>query len=210
VNGVSAGRTGLREQKKRETRERIAAIARELFERHGYERVTVAQVALAAGVSEATVFNYFPTKDELFFGGGLEQFQAAMLAAVRERPAGESAITAYRRFTLQNIRHAADPNAAELILAGARIVASSQSLQARERELVAATTDALAETLATNTAGGRFEAWVIANALMGVQRAIVAEVRAEVLAGRHGTALTTRVRRYAVRAFDRLESGLAV
>jgi Bacterial regulatory proteins, tetR family len=63
VNGVSAGRTGLREQKKRETRQRIAAIARELFGHHGYERVTVAQVAVAAGVSEATVFNYFPTKE---------------------------------------------------------------------------------------------------------------------------------------------------
>ena len=87
---------GLRARKKRETRERIAASARELFVAHGFDRVTVIDVARAAQVSEATVFNYFPTKDDLFFDGGLEQFQAATLAAVRDRPAGESAIAAFR------------------------------------------------------------------------------------------------------------------
>ena len=207
MNRLDGGRSGLRQRKKQETRERIAATARELFEQRGYDGVTVAQVAVAANVSEATVFNYFPTKDELFFGGGLEQFQTRMLAAIQDRPAGTSPVVAFRELTLENIRHAGDPSAAGLIRAAARVVASSPSLQAREREVIAATTDALADVLAP-VGESRFEAWVVANALMGVQRAIVAEVRAEVLADRPAEALVARVTRKAVLAFRHLETGL--
>ena len=196
---------GLRARKKEATRERIAAVARELFVRHGFDHVTVVDVARAAQVSEATVFNYFPTKDELFFGGGLEQFQNRTLAAVRDRPAGESAVAAYRRFTVSNVVHAADPNAVELITTAARVVAGSTALQAREREIVAGTTDALAGLLRAEGVG-RLEAWTIANALIGVQRAIVAEIRAEVLAGHHGPDLITRVQHEADAVLAQLES----
>ncbi|WP_406050530.1 TetR/AcrR family transcriptional regulator [Kribbella sp. NBC_00889] len=196
---------GLRARKKRETRERIAAAARELFVAHGFDAVTVVDVARAAQVSEATVFNYFPTKDDLFFGGGLEQFQATTLAAVSDRPAGESAIGAFRRFTIANVAHAADPGAVDLITTAARVVAGSPSLQAREREIVAATTDALA-TLLRSEGTGRMESWAIANALVGVQRSIVTEVRAEVLAGRHGPQLVARVQHGADILLARLES----
>lgn len=196
---------GLRARKKRQTRERIAAVARELFVAHGFDAVTVVDVARSAQVSEATVFNYFSTKDDLFFGGGLEQFQAATLAAVRDRPDGESAIGAYRRFTIANVAHAADPGAVDLITTAARVVAGSPSLQAREREIVAATTDVLA-TLLRSEGTGRMEAWAIANALVGVQRSIVTEVRAEVLAGRHGPQLVARVQHGADILLARLES----
>jgi len=49
------------------TKERIAAVAMRLFMTHGYENVTVENVASAAGVSRRTVFRHFPTKDELPF-----------------------------------------------------------------------------------------------------------------------------------------------
>jgi AcrR family transcriptional regulator len=183
---------GLRARKKRETRERIAAAARELFVAHGFDAVTVVDVARAAQVSEATVFNYFPTKDDLFFGGGLEQFQATTLAAIRDRPATESAVAAFRRFTVANVAHAADPGAVDLITTGARVVEGSTSLQAREREIVAMTTAALADLLESE-GSDRMQAWAIANALIGVQRAIVAEIRTEVVAGRHSRKLVSRV-----------------
>jgi AcrR family transcriptional regulator len=199
---------GLRARKKEATRERIAAVARDLFVRHGFDHVTVVDVARAAQVSEATVFNYFPTKDELFFGGGLEQFQARTLAAVRDRPAGESAIAAFRRFTVSNVAHASDPNAVDLITTAARVISGSTSLQAREREIVAATTDALADLLRSEGAG-RLEAWAIANALIGVQRVIVAEIRTEMLAGHHGPALITRVQHEADAVLAHLESTFA-
>jgi AcrR family transcriptional regulator len=58
---------GLRERKHAETRQRISDRATRLFEQHGYENVTLAQVADAAGVSVKTVVNYFGAKDDLFF-----------------------------------------------------------------------------------------------------------------------------------------------
>src|SRR3954471_13588218 len=58
---------GLRERKKEQTRERIAQVARDLFLARGFENVTVAEVARAAEVAQKTVFNYFPTKEDLFY-----------------------------------------------------------------------------------------------------------------------------------------------
>src|SRR3977135_964953 len=91
---------GLRERKKQQTRDRIRSVARELFVERGFERVTVAEVALAAGVSEPTAFNDLPTKEDLFFGG-LEEFEEQLLDAIRLRAAGESVLTAFGRFVLQ-------------------------------------------------------------------------------------------------------------
>ena len=56
---------GLRERKKQRTRQLIADTAARLFAERGYEHVAVIDVAKAAGVSEPTVYNYFPTKERL-------------------------------------------------------------------------------------------------------------------------------------------------
>src|SRR5436190_16376375 len=90
---------GLRERKKRQTRELIAQQARRLFGERGFEAVTVAEVARAADVSEATVFNYFPTKEDLFYSD-LEAFEEELLSAVRDREPGESMLEALGRFIL--------------------------------------------------------------------------------------------------------------
>ena len=79
---------GLRERKKKQTRHVIAETALRLFNERGFDAVTVAQVAKAADVSEATVFNYFPTKESLFFGQ-MQSFEEALIQAVRERSGGE-------------------------------------------------------------------------------------------------------------------------
>src|SRR5438128_3317105 len=92
---------GLRERKKEQTRQAIAETARRLFAERGFDGVTVAEVARAADVSEGTVFNYFPTKEDLFYSG-MESFEAALVEAVRDRPAGESAPAAFRRFLLES------------------------------------------------------------------------------------------------------------
>ncbi|BBC91547.1 TetR/AcrR family transcriptional regulator [Streptomyces griseofuscus] len=56
---------GLRERKKRLTRQRLSDTATEMFLEHGFDGVRVAEIAQACGVSEKTVFNYFPTKESL-------------------------------------------------------------------------------------------------------------------------------------------------
>src|SRR2546423_5445453 len=91
---------GLRERKKQRTRELIAETARRLFAERGFDRVTVAKVARAAEVSEQTVFNYFPTKEDLVFWR-LETFEHELLAAIRERESGESVLQAFGGFVLQ-------------------------------------------------------------------------------------------------------------
>src|SRR3954465_1404797 len=92
-------RGGLRERKKEATRRLIADTARRLFAERGFDAVTVAEVARAADVAEKTVFNYFPTKEDLFYSD-MEAFEERLLAAIRERPAGDTALEAFRRFFL--------------------------------------------------------------------------------------------------------------
>ncbi len=58
---------GLRERKKTQTRRLISDTATEMFVRNGFDAVRVIDVAAACGVSEKTVYNYFPTKEALIF-----------------------------------------------------------------------------------------------------------------------------------------------
>jgi AcrR family transcriptional regulator len=54
--------------KQARSRDRVQTLlrtARQVFSEHGYQRATTAQIAEAAGVSEATVFTYFPSKRDL-------------------------------------------------------------------------------------------------------------------------------------------------
>src|SRR3954470_7122520 len=67
---------GLRERKKREMRRRLSDTAARLCLQHGFDAFRVADVAEACGVSEKTVFNYFPTKESLV----LDQLEATMSA----------------------------------------------------------------------------------------------------------------------------------
>src|SRR4051812_11859685 len=91
--------TGLRERKKEQTRRHIAETARRLFGERGFEDVTVAEIARAADGSVQTVFNYFPTKEDLVYWR-LGAFESELLASVRERAAGEPALAAFKRFLL--------------------------------------------------------------------------------------------------------------
>jgi len=60
---VDASINKLRHRRRQQTRSEIVRAAFELFGRLGYERVSMDSVASAAGVSRATLFNYFPQKE---------------------------------------------------------------------------------------------------------------------------------------------------
>ncbi len=90
---AGAAPPGLRAWKKARTRTTISDVATGLFMRDGFEAVTVAQIAAAAEVSVKTVFNYFPSKEELFFDR-VEDVIGALADAVVERPAGATMVGA--------------------------------------------------------------------------------------------------------------------
>src|SRR5690606_3540450 len=139
---------GLRERKKRETRQRIADVAMGLFMTRGFDEVTVAEVARAADVSVNTVFNYFGTKEDLF--ADRQGFaEAAPVEVLRSRKPGESAVRAFRRDFLEAIetrswRYGLQEGA-DLF---ARMVGESPALVAKMREIHQRREDALAAALA--------------------------------------------------------------
>lgn len=200
---------GLRERKKQQTRQAIFEAARRLFAERGFDEVTVAEIANAAEVSEVTVFNYFPSKEDLFYGG-MQFFEEELLEAVRNRPRGESALKALRRRLLESVDGLRSKDRVAAILKAAEMVGDSPALVAREREIVDRYTRRLAELLAAETKTGPddVEAMAVAAALIGAHRAIVKGVRRRVLAGRRGTALVEDARSQIRRAFGRLERGL--
>jgi AcrR family transcriptional regulator len=202
--------TGLRERKKQQTRRLIFETASRLFVARGFDSVTVAEVAQAADVSEMTVFNYFPTKEDLCFAG-MEFFEERLLEAVRGRAAGVSALEAFGRLIIEGCSRLAAKENTEVIAKAAGLIGGSPALQAREREIVARYTDRLAELLAAETGvrPGDVEPQGVASALMGAHRALVAYVRGSALAGRRGPKLAADARSQARRAFARLDSGLA-
>src|SRR4051812_29860694 len=118
-----ATETGLRERKKERTRTLIADTARRLFVERGFEGVSVAEIAREADVSEATVFNYFPTKEELVYNR-LEAFEDEMLAAVRDRPEGESIAAAFARFiaTPRGLLASRDPREVDKLAGLSRMI----------------------------------------------------------------------------------------
>lgn len=87
---------GLRERKKRQTRQHISDVATELFLERGFDAVTVAEVAEAAEVSVNTVYNYFPAKEDLFLDRGKDNVER-LSGWVRGRAPGESAAEAVLR-----------------------------------------------------------------------------------------------------------------
>ncbi|MEU6375683.1 TetR family transcriptional regulator [Streptomyces sp. NPDC046909] len=197
----------LRELKKRQTRERIAETAWRLFTERGFDRVTVVEVARAAQVSEATVFNYFPAKEDLF-SSRFEAFGEGLVEAVRTRPPGESALAAFRRRLLESggllaLVEAGDADALVQLRAVNRLIADSPALRAREQRALATCADALAETL-----GGDIGARVVADALFGVHRALIELVRHRILADDDPASLAADVRRLATEAFSLLEGGM--
>jgi AcrR family transcriptional regulator len=201
----------LRERKKVQTRKRIAATALRLFDERGFDQVRVAEIAREAEVSEATVFNYFPTKEDLVYAG-METYEASLIDIVRHRPPGTGVVAAFRGHVLQprGVLAHQDPAAVELVAQAARIIAGSGTLQTREQQLVDRTTTQLADLLAEErrAAPGDLRAWVVANALMGVNRGITRAVQRHALQSALGPTSTRRILDQARRALDELQDGL--
>ncbi len=195
---------GLRESKKLHTRQEIADKAMQLFAVRGFDRVTVAEVAAAAGVSEKTVFNYFPTKEDLFFDE-VPAREAALVEAIRAREPGESIVAALRRLQAGDCPRLCSPGFATF----ARIIEESQALQAKELHVMARFTEVLAGAIEGELGVHELEAKIAANVLVGVHWQLFRNARSQALSGRHGPAAVKRLRSDLDRAYRLLEHGLA-
>jgi AcrR family transcriptional regulator len=203
---------GLRERKKLKTRQLIAETARRLFAERGFEHVTVTEIAREAEVSPATVFNYFPTKEDLFYSR-IEAFEDELLTAIRERGPGASVIDAFSGFLLGQggVLTMDAPEADEQLRTITRIVTESPALLDRERQVFDRYAQTLAALLAEETGADADDAVprVVANALLGLHRALIEQVRHEALAGTPVARIRPQIQAGAERALAQLKQGLA-
>jgi AcrR family transcriptional regulator len=193
---------GLRERKKQATRELIADAAMKLFSQRGFDAVTVAEVAEEAGVSEKTVFNYFPTKEDLFFDE-IEEREAALIASLRSRKPGESMLSALSRTAAANCERLTSEHFANF----AKLIEDSPSLQNKERQMFARFTRTVAQELVAEGTP-EAEAAVASAATAGVYAWMFATARQRALAGQHGPTALKSLRKEVGRGFALLERGL--
>jgi AcrR family transcriptional regulator len=211
---MAARNEGLRERKKRATRDAIAASARRLFAERGFDEVTVAEVATAADVSEKTVFNHFATKEDLAFAGG-EARLSRLLADIARRPPGTSVLDVFRAATDAMIDGLATMTGDDDFFVIPRIIRGSRVLQERltmggEQES-AALTAAIAQT--AGAADGAEDEddvipAVVARTLAWTHRTIFGLALAGLLAGEDPQRLAVRLRATSARAYDQLAAGL--
>jgi AcrR family transcriptional regulator len=194
---------GLREYKKLRTRQEIADQAMQLFATRGFDRVTVAEVAAAAGISEKTVFNYFRTKEDLFFDETPKR-EAALVEAIRGRKPGESILSALRRLQVEECPRLCSPGFATF----ARILEESPALKAKELEVMASFVSVLAEAIQNELGIDERDARIAANLLVSVHRQVFHAARQQALAGKNGPPAVRRLRADLDRAYRLLENGL--
>lgn len=125
--------------------QRLRQAALELFHEHGFDNVTVTQIAERAGLTRRSFFRYFADKREVLFAGS-EQLPIAIAAAIRAVPPTVSPLAA--------VLDALADIGAQLVesvdgIAERRVVIdASPELRERERTKAAAITAAIREALA--------------------------------------------------------------
>ncbi|MEU1105419.1 TetR family transcriptional regulator [Streptomyces tibetensis] len=200
---------GLRETKKQETRQLISDHATRLFIDQGFERTTIAEIAVAARVAKKTVTNYFPRKEDLALDHH-EQFAASLARAVDARHPGESALAALRRAF-------DDAVASQDAVAGfsgqefARMIADSPTLSTCVRGLHDQRAHRLAQALAEAT-GARPDDITVRTAaeLLGsVHRVLFHRIQELTLAGHSNDRIARTVGAEAAQAFGLLEPALS-
>jgi AcrR family transcriptional regulator len=91
--------TGLRERKKRRTRDALLHAALDLFTTQGYDETTVDEIVDAVEVSQRTFFRHFASKEETVFAVQ-EMVESRFLSELRQRPAAEAPFEAMRSAVL--------------------------------------------------------------------------------------------------------------
>ncbi|MFC3451496.1 TetR/AcrR family transcriptional regulator [Amycolatopsis speibonae] len=170
------------------TRAHLAAVATELFVERGFEDVTVAEIAAAAGVSKVTVFSHFDRKEDLALDR-LPDVAGMVRAAIRERADEVTAVEALHAMAagLAKEQHPLS-GLSENALPLARTVAGSRALISRLREFEHEIDAELAGELERDT---RFsgDSELLAALLVAAYRTVIATTVRRRLAGEELAAL---------------------
>jgi AcrR family transcriptional regulator len=138
---TSPAKPGLRQRKKRQTRDTITRVALELFAERGYDETTLAEIADAADVSPRTIFAYFDSKEEILFCDAPAELDE-LKDALAQRPEGSTTIDALRQ-----VLASMDPPD-ELARLRKQVVTSSPALKLKMRARVAELEPVLVESFA--------------------------------------------------------------
>jgi AcrR family transcriptional regulator len=202
---------GLREHKKRRTRQQISDVATTLFLVRGFDHVTVSEVADIVGVSEKTVFNYFPTKELLVFDRTDEGI-ARLVAALRNRESGESPTKAVLRALSEDLDDLEDlPNEVHMLVPlFNEMVAETPALRAAWLDLQGRLVEVATEELAAlaDVDPRDPEPMVAARAIVGLYELAFAAQARHIERGLRGKELTDAVLADLDRAARLLDTGL--
>lgn len=204
---MMAGMTsGLRERRKRETRQAISDIATGMFAARGYDQVTIAEIAAAAGVAKMTVTNYFPRKEDLVFdqAEGLIRHLAEVIAT---RAPGQSLLAAVRRDYADAVAQG-DVSLGLSSPAFARMIQDAPALASRALEMLNQREQALGDAIAAETGTDNPQQRVVAALLVSVPRVLSAEAFRRSLAGQPRDEIRAVLAEQAAAGFDLLEPAL--
>ncbi|CAM5605234.1 MULTISPECIES: TetR family transcriptional regulator [Streptomyces] len=196
------GEMGLRERKKQRMYQDVSDIAVRLFLERGFDAVSVAEVAAAAGISKPTLFRYFPAKEDLV----LHRIADHETEAARVADGEADPVDALRRHFLAGLERR-DPvtglNDHPGVLAFHRLLYGTPSLVARAYAHQERSEAALAEAL-----GGDLAARLAAAQIIAVQRVLALENWRRIAAGEPVAEVAPDAVAAAERAFRRLAEGL--
>jgi AcrR family transcriptional regulator len=190
-----------------QTRARIREVANRMFIERGFDTVTVAEVAREAGVSTVTVFNHFPSKEDLFLDR-VDDALELLRAAVRDRDPGVDILSSLRSMTLGLVdsRHPLS-GVDERSMPFFRTVATSPTLVARARAIASELQRTLTEELEQDPTFHADAALLSAFFLSGYSTVLVDTAR-RMMAGEQSRTLLEDHRARFERLFDALRKGV--
>lgn len=203
---------GLRERKKRLTRKLLSDTATRMFVARGFDEVTIADIAAACGVSEKTVWNYFPAKETLL----LDVEDATVDAIRREIGNGAPPVEAMLRVLDHELQHTTDqlaadmPGATFVIQRFSELVDSVPALRNYHRGMMDRLVDATAEAIAgrLGRAAADPETQIAATSLVGLFRIQLRAIRQLADGTLSPRAVQQRVRSEVRRAATVIDHGL--
>ncbi len=191
---------GLRERKKRRTRQALIDAAMHLYREKGLEGVTVAEIARVAEVAPRTFFGYFETKEDVFLGRGDQRLEQ-LVRAIRERDRREAILAAVLPVLQQEGEPAGGGGGPSREVPDLQRLLRHPAVASRLRERWNRWEDMLAQAIADDVGAGPDdpEPRVVAAALTGAIRVAAAAAEEQ----------PERRREIAKRVFDLLSSGLS-